>query len=87
LLGTTSFFGRSSTHATNPLSSPNEVKEILELLEAEGWNLARTKGSHRQLKHQRRPGTVTVSGNWVSMYRRVPSIAFLKQAGLKRERQ
>lgn len=28
-----------------------KVKEIIKLLEADGWYLARTKGSHRQFKH------------------------------------
>jgi predicted RNA binding protein YcfA (HicA-like mRNA interferase family) len=63
-----------------------KVKEILKLLEEDGWYLARTKGS-RQLKHHSRPGTVTVSGK--------PSVdvppgtlnSILKQAGLKKERQ
>jgi len=39
-----------------------KVKEILKLLEEDGWYLARTKGSHRQLRHSNKPGTVTVSG-------------------------
>jgi predicted RNA binding protein YcfA (HicA-like mRNA interferase family) len=58
-----------------------KVKEILRLLEEDEWYLARTKGSHRQLKHR------TVSGK--------PSVdvppdtlnIILKQAGLKKERQ
>ena len=62
-----------------------KVKEILKLLEEDGWYLARTKGSHRQLKHRNKPGAVTVSGK--------PSIdvppgtlnSILKQAGLKKE--
>jgi predicted RNA binding protein YcfA (HicA-like mRNA interferase family) len=64
-----------------------KVKEILRLLESDGWFLARTRGSHRQLKHREKPGTVTVSGK--------PSIdvppgtlnSILKQAGLKKEGQ
>jgi len=39
-----------------------KVKEILRLLEEDGWYLARTKGSHRQLKHRNKSGAVTVYG-------------------------
>lgn len=34
--------------------------EIVKLIEADGWILIRSKGSHRQYKHQTKPGTVTV---------------------------
>jgi predicted RNA binding protein YcfA (HicA-like mRNA interferase family) len=60
-----------------------KVKEVIKLLEDDGWVLAKTRGSHRQFKHPNKPGKVTVSGN--------PSIdvppgtlnSILKQAGLK----
>lgn len=32
------------------------------MLEADGWVLVRVRGSHRQLQHPRKPGTVTVAG-------------------------
>ncbi|MBS1786360.1 MAG: type II toxin-antitoxin system HicA family toxin [Acidobacteria bacterium] len=62
-----------------------KVKEVIKLLEDDGWYLARTKGSHRQFKHPTKPGTVTVAGK--------PSVdippgtlnSILKQAGLKEE--
>jgi len=48
-----------------------KVKEVLKLLEEDGWYLARTKGSHRQLKHPNKPGAVTVSGkNRASIFHR-----------------
>jgi predicted RNA binding protein YcfA (HicA-like mRNA interferase family) len=60
-----------------------KVKEVIKLLADDGWYLARTRGSHRQLKHPTKLGTVTVSGK--------PSVdvppgtlnSILKQAGLK----
>ncbi len=60
-----------------------KVKEVLKLLEDDGWYVARTTGSHRQFKHPTKPGTVTVAGK--------PSLdvppgtlnSILKQAGLK----
>jgi predicted RNA binding protein YcfA (HicA-like mRNA interferase family) len=39
-----------------------KVKEVIKLLEKDGWYLARTKGSHRQLKHPMKAGAVTVAG-------------------------
>lgn len=60
-----------------------KVKEVIKLLEEDGWELARTRGSHRQYKHASKPGRVTVAGR--------PSVeipsgtlnSILKQAGLK----
>jgi predicted RNA binding protein YcfA (HicA-like mRNA interferase family) len=37
-----------------------KVKEIIEMLEADGWFLSRQKGSHKQYKHSSKTGTVTV---------------------------
>jgi predicted RNA binding protein YcfA (HicA-like mRNA interferase family) len=63
---------------------PMKVKDLIALLEADGWFLARTKGSHRQFHHPTKRGTVTVSGK--------PSVevppgtlsSALRQAGLKK---
>jgi predicted RNA binding protein YcfA (HicA-like mRNA interferase family) len=39
-----------------------KVRDVLKTLETDGWVIVRTKGSHRQLKHPTKSGTVTVSG-------------------------
>lgn len=39
-----------------------KVRDILHLLNDRGWFVRRTRGSHRQLKNDRFPGTVTVAG-------------------------
>ena len=39
-----------------------KVREVIKRLEADGWYLDRTKGSHRQFKHPDKPGLVTVPG-------------------------
>ena len=39
-----------------------KVKEMLRILHDDGWDIARTRGSHRQLKHATKPGLVTVAG-------------------------
>jgi predicted RNA binding protein YcfA (HicA-like mRNA interferase family) len=40
-----------------------KVREIIKLIEADGWYLAVTKGSHRQYKHSTKPGRVTIAGH------------------------
>ncbi|HAT13976.1 MAG TPA: addiction module toxin, HicA family [Microcoleaceae bacterium UBA11344] len=40
-----------------------KVREVIKMLEDDGWYLARTRGSHRLFKHPEKAGTVTVSGN------------------------
>lgn len=39
-----------------------KVKEIIKLIEDDGWYLTRTRGSHRQYKHPGKSGLVTVPG-------------------------
>ncbi|MCP9487345.1 MAG: type II toxin-antitoxin system HicA family toxin [Gaiellaceae bacterium MAG52_C11] len=40
-----------------------KVWQIIGLVEADGWQLARTRGSHRQYKHLDKPGTVTIAAS------------------------
>ena len=60
-----------------------KVKEVLKLLERDGWMLDRTKGSHRQLKHPIKSGTVTVSGKESIDVPPGTLNSIFKQAGLK----
>ena len=39
-----------------------KVSEVLRLLQADGWRLVATRGSHRQYRHTSKPGRVTVPG-------------------------
>jgi predicted RNA binding protein YcfA (HicA-like mRNA interferase family) len=60
-----------------------KVKEIIKLVEKNGWFMVRMRGSHRQYHHTIKKGTVTIAGK--------PSVdmnpktlrSILKQAGLK----
>ena len=40
-----------------------KVRDIIKLIEADGWYLVVTKGSHRQYKHPTKPGRVTIAGH------------------------
>ncbi len=39
-----------------------KVRDVIRRLQTAGWSLDRQQGSHRQFKHPRKRGTVTVSG-------------------------
>jgi len=60
-----------------------KVREIIKLLEEDGWYLVRQKGSHRQFKHPTKPGRVTVAGNLGDDLAPGTLNSILKQAGLK----
>jgi predicted RNA binding protein YcfA (HicA-like mRNA interferase family) len=59
------------------------VREVLRLLERDGWMLIRSRGSHRQLRHPAKPGIVTVAGKPSLDLLRGTLNSILKQAGLK----
>ncbi|MDE0405601.1 MAG: type II toxin-antitoxin system HicA family toxin [Nitrospira sp.] len=61
-----------------------KVKEIIKMLENEGWYLSRTRGSHRQFKHSGKPGLVTVSGKPNDDVATGTQNSIFKQAGLKK---
>lgn len=39
-----------------------KVRDILKLLADDGWETVRARGSHREMKHPQKKGTVTVAG-------------------------
>ncbi len=39
-----------------------KVKEVIKLIEEDGWYLKETRGSHRQYKHSTKKGRVTLAG-------------------------
>jgi predicted RNA binding protein YcfA (HicA-like mRNA interferase family) len=60
-----------------------KVREVIRLLEADGWTLVMTKGSHRQFKHPTKVGRVTVSGNLGDDMPKGTFGSVRRQAGLK----
>lgn len=63
---------------------PTKVKELIAMIEADGWRQVRQKGSHRQYHHQRKAGTVTVSGKDSIEVPPGTLSSILKQAGLRK---
>jgi len=40
-----------------------KVRDVIEVIEMDGWYLIVTKGSHRQYKHRTKRGRVTIAGH------------------------
>jgi predicted RNA binding protein YcfA (HicA-like mRNA interferase family) len=59
------------------------VREVIRLLEADGWQQVATRGSHRQYKHPRKAGRVTVAGKLSEELAPGTLNSILKQSGLK----
>ena len=60
-----------------------KVRDVLKRLQQDGWYLERTKGSHRQLRHLAKPGTVTVAGHPSDEVPKGTLKSIWKQAGLE----
>jgi predicted RNA binding protein YcfA (HicA-like mRNA interferase family) len=60
-----------------------KVRDVIKLIEADGWSLVSTKGSHRQFKHPFKTGRVTVAGKPDLDLHPKTLKSIIKQAGLK----
>ena len=60
-----------------------KVRDIVKQLEDDGWSVVRQRGSHRQFKHSKKPGLVTVAGKPGDDVAPGTLNSILKQAGLK----
>ncbi len=61
-----------------------KVKDVIALIEEDGWRLARMKGSHRQYKHPTKRGLVTIAGKPGDDLAAGTVNSILKQAELKK---
>lgn len=62
------------------------VREVIRMLEDDGWVLVRQTGSHRHFRHPGKPGTTTVAGNLGKEIKAGTLASILRQAGLRRPR-
>ena len=60
-----------------------KIRDVINMLEEDGWYLARTRGSHRQYKHPTKRGLVTIAGKSNDELGKGTLSSILKQAGLK----
>jgi predicted RNA binding protein YcfA (HicA-like mRNA interferase family) len=63
-----------------------KVRDVIRLIEADGWNLVATRGSHRQYKHPTKAGRVTIAGKPSDDLAPGTLNSIFKQAGLKEKR-
>jgi len=43
-----------------------KIKEVINLIENDGWYMVRQKGSHKQYKHKVKKGLVTIAAHKLS---------------------
>ena len=60
-----------------------KVRDVIRLIEQDGWFLVATRGSHRQYKHQTKAGRVTIAGRPSDDMAPGTLNSVLKQSGLK----
>ncbi|MFN7936352.1 MAG: type II toxin-antitoxin system HicA family toxin [Bryobacteraceae bacterium] len=60
-----------------------KVRELIRLIESDGWRHVRTTGSHRHFKHETKPNVVTVPGSTGDDVPTGTLKAILRAAGLE----
>ena len=60
-----------------------KVRDIIKMIEDDGWYIVATRGSHRQYKHPTKLGRVTIAGNLNHEVAPGTLSSILKQAKLK----
>ena len=60
-----------------------KAREVIRLVQVDGWFLVRTRGSHRHFKHPSKLGLVTIAGHLGVDIPKGTLNSVLKQAGLK----
>jgi len=61
-----------------------KIRDVIKLIESDGWLLVATKGSHQQFKHPTKPGRVTIAGQAGHDLAPGTLNSVLKQAQIKR---
>lgn len=64
---------------------PRRIRDLVKLIEADGWVLVRIRGSHRQFHHATKPGTVTIAGKDSAELPLKTERSILCQAGLNKD--
>ena len=62
-----------------------KVRQLIKLLQEDGWEQVRMRGSHRQFRHPTKPGTITLAGKLGADIPRGTLAAILKDADLKQK--
>ncbi len=65
---------------------PVKVRDAVKRLEQDGWELARTRGSHRQYRHPQRLGLVTEAGKPSDTLHPKTWASIMRQARMRNDR-
>lgn len=60
-----------------------KIRDVIKMVEADGWFIVTQEGSHRQYKHPFKKGRVTIAGKPGKDIKAGTFNGVLKQAGLK----
>jgi len=60
-----------------------KIRDVIRLIESDGWYLVAFKGSHRQYKHPYKRGRITIAGKLSDDIARGTLNSILKQSGIK----
>jgi predicted RNA binding protein YcfA (HicA-like mRNA interferase family) len=61
-----------------------KIRDVIKLVEQDGWAITKTRGSHRQYKHPVKKGRVTIAGHPSQDIHPKTLQSVLAQAGLKK---
>jgi predicted RNA binding protein YcfA (HicA-like mRNA interferase family) len=64
-----------------------KVRDLIKVVEGDGWYLSRQRGSHRQFHHPAKPGCVTVLGHLFDDVPKGTLVSIMRRSGLKRRGQ
>ncbi len=63
-----------------------KVREVIKIIEADGWYLVNMEGDHRQYKHPTKRGRVTIAGHPSKEVPPGTLVSIFKQAQLARRK-
>lgn len=63
---------------------PVKVRDVIRMIEQDGWRRVVTEGNHRQYKHAKKPGLVTISGHPGDDMPKGTPVSIMRQAGRTR---
>jgi predicted RNA binding protein YcfA (HicA-like mRNA interferase family) len=61
-----------------------KIRDVIRLIQDDGWFLVATRGSHRQYKHPTKPGRVTIAGHPNDELATGTLNSVFKQAGIRK---
>lgn len=60
-----------------------KIRDLIRIIESDGWRHVKTTGSHRQYKHPEKPGRVTIPGHFADDVHPDTLKSIFTQAGLR----